>query len=119
MIEGAGYVMKGMAPTGEAAKKLQAESGIESHTIDSFLHKRETRKQVQRKSRRTKPKKKEFWVLDEASLANAQHFHDVMKAAREDNARVLFQGDIDQLGSVEWGKIFSLLIEHGMCSVEM
>lgn len=119
MIEGAGYVMKGMAPTGEAAKKLQAESGIESHTIDSFLHKRETRKQVQRKSRRTKPKKKEFWVLDEASLANAQHFHDVMKAAREDNARVLFQGDIDQLGSVEWGKIFSLLIEHGMSSVEM
>jgi len=119
MAEGAGYVVKGMAPTGEAAKKLQAESGIESHTIDSFLHKRESRKQNERKSKRVKPKKKEIWILDEASLANAQHFHDVMTAAREDKARVIFQGDIDQLGSVEWGKVFTLLIENGMSSSEM
>lgn len=118
MLEGAGFKVRGMAPTGEAAKKLEAESGIESSTIDSFLHKRETRINNP-KARRKESNKPEFWVLDEASLANAKHIHDVMKAADEDNARVLFQGDIDQLGSVEWGKVFKLLIDNGMKSAEM
>lgn len=113
MLEGAGYTVRGLAPTGEAARKLQEDSGIESTTIDSFIYREQQNASVKRGA------DKQFWVLDEASLANQQHFSDVMSLAKEQGARVLFQGDVDQLGSVEAGRGFELLVQHGMSHVEM
>lgn len=120
LAESAKYTVKGFAPTGSAAEKLFQDSGIKSQTIDSFvfqnqgsLNQNASGKGTRQESKQLKADK-EIWVIDEAGLANARHFIDMMMLARKSGARVVFQGDGAQLGAIEWGKLFKILQEHGM-----
>ena len=111
LAESARWKVRGFAPTGSAADKLFQESGIKSGTLDGFVYSRMNELQGKRSAT---PAKKELWIVDESGLANMKLLADFMTLARKSGAKVVFQGDTNQLGSVEWGKAFQLFQDHGM-----
>lgn len=104
------FKLVGLAQSGSATETLFNETGIESHTLDSFIF----RTQQNREAYGPRYAGKEIWLIDEASLANAGHFADLITEARRSGARIVFTGDTEQHESIEWGKIFYLLQAHGM-----
>jgi conjugative relaxase-like TrwC/TraI family protein len=58
--------------------------------------------------------KGEVWVVDETSMVGNRTMHELMSAAEQQNARVVFVGDTAQLGSVEAGRAFAQLQDAGM-----
>jgi ATP-dependent exoDNAse (exonuclease V) alpha subunit len=56
----------------------------------------------------------EAWIVDEASMLSARDSEALLSQAREAEARLILVGDVRQLGSVEAGRAFGQLQEHGM-----
>lgn len=105
-----GYKVEGFAPTGEAAKVLQKDTGIESNTIASLLMANQQEKNIQK----TVGKSNKIWVIDEASLVNLKDMADLVTDARKRGVRIVLSGDYKQLGSVDAGKPYHQMVEHGM-----
>jgi conjugative relaxase-like TrwC/TraI family protein len=99
-----GYLIKGFAPSAEAAKVLADEVGIETNTVASLLCNKS-------------PKiieSKQIWIIDEAGLLSAASAYDLLKRATAENARVILVGDTRQLSAVEAGNPFKSLQQAGM-----
>ena len=105
-----GMGIRGFAPSAEAAKVLQIESGIPSDTVASLLHSPPPLGGTQGH---------ELWVVDEASLLSARQCADLMGRADAAAARVIFVGDTRQLSSVEAGNPFKLLQKHGITTAHL
>ncbi len=140
-----GYVVRGMAPSAEAARTLQEEAGIESRTTAAFLSSLNIEQRAAanaaevivtaavdldgrdvRTIRTRLPAAasapdhgKELWVLDESSLAGQREVTALMTAADRSGARLLLVGDRLQLNAVESGKPFDLLLHHDIAHAEM
>lgn len=99
-----GYVIKGFAPSAEAAKVLGDEVGIFANTVASLLCSKPP----------NKIEAKQIWVVDEAGLLSASAAHDLLQRASDENARVLLVGDTRQLSAVEAGNPFKSLQAAGM-----
>jgi conjugative relaxase-like TrwC/TraI family protein len=143
--EEAGFSVRGMAPSAQAAMTLQSESGIESVTTARFLLD-EGRRAVEA----AKPEEvtvfgaidlkgreyrsltvelpvstkggygsKELWVMDEASLAGQREVTTLMEMANSAGARLILVGDRLQLNAVEAGKPFEMLQRAGIDGAEM
>lgn len=141
----AGYTVRGMAMSAQAAMTLQNETGIESVTNARFILD-EGRRAVEA----AKPEKievfgaidlkgneyrtwqvevprsmkapdgaKEIWVMDEASLAGQREMTKIMEMAQNAGARLILVGDKLQLNAVEAGKPFELLQRAGIHGAEM
>lgn len=115
LIERQGYTLKGFAPTGSAVATLQEDTGIPSRTIDSFLFDMENQYQAGK----LPDLSKEVWVVDEASLVAANNMASMMTFARRTGARMIMQGDKQQIGSIEWGKPFTLMQQEGIATAKM
>lgn len=102
--------IRGFAPSAEAAKVLETESGIPSDTVASLLHSPPP-------SQRTAGK--ELWIVDEASLLSARQCADLMRRAEAAGSRVILVGDTRQLSSVEAGNPFKLLQKHGITTAHL
>jgi len=110
LLEQNGFIVKGFAPTGKATTGLAVSAEIfESNysTIDSFLLKLKNCDPEKRKEMYVKGK--EVWVVDEAGMCGSRKFLDLMNAAREAEAKVVFIGDRKQFQSIEAGRMFSEL----------
>lgn len=59
---------------------------------------------------------REVWIVDEASMLSARDSEALFSQAREADARLILVGDVRQLGSVEAGRAFGQLQEHGMAT---
>jgi len=143
--EEAGYTVRGMAPSAQAAMTLQAESGIESVTTARFILD-EGRRAVEAakpqkievfgaidmqgseyrtwkvelpKSAKDPSATKEIWVMDEASLAGQREVSKLMEMADHAGARFILVGDRLQKNAVEAGKPFELLQKAGIVGAEM
>ena len=104
--ENEGYQVSGFAPTTRAAKQL-GESGIETETLQKFLH------------RRQEPTtSKQLFVLDESSLASTKQLHKFFDRL-EAKDKVLLVGDVRQHQAVEAGSPFEQLQKHGMKTAEL
>lgn len=143
--EDAGYTVRGMAMSAQAAMTLQNETGIESVTNARFILD-EGRRAVEA----AKPEKievfgaidmkgneyrtwtvevprsmkapdgtKEIWVMDEASLAGQREMTKIMEMAQNAGARLILVGDRLQLNAVEAGKPFEMLQRAGIHGAEM
>ena len=143
--EDAGYTVRGMAMSAQAAMTLQNETGIESVTNARFILD-EGRRAVES----AKPEKievfgaidmkgrdyriltvevprsmkgpdgaKEIWVMDEASLAGQRETTKIMEMAQSVGARLILVGDKLQLNAVEAGKPFEMLQRAGIQGAEM
>jgi len=64
-------------------------------------------------------KGKEVWVVDETSMMGSKEVKQLIDAAKQANARVIFTGDTKQLASVEAGQIFKDMQQKGMNTIEM
>lgn len=104
-------VVKGFAPSAEAAKNLAAEAKLtEAHTVASLLVK---------ETLPGRAKGNEIWIVDEAGLLSAKDAHELLKKAEVENARVLLVGDTRQLSSVGAGNPFKQLQEHGIKTAQL
>ncbi|MDJ0597911.1 MAG: MobF family relaxase [Crocosphaera sp.] len=104
-----GYLVKGFAPSAEAAKVLENEVGIETHTVARLLH----------SGQDSIPEPNQLWIIDEAGLLNAFAAYQLLKKAEQQQARVLFVGDTRQLSAVEAGNPFKSLQQAGMTTAYM
>jgi len=64
-------------------------------------------------------KGKEVWVVDETSMMGSKEVKQLLDAAKQADARVVFCGDIKQLRSVEAGQMFKDMQQKGMNTIEM
>lgn len=85
----------GAATGWDAAKKLEAESGIDSHSITSLIGKLD-RGQIKLTS-------KSVLLIDEAGMVGTPSMKALLDHAHAAKAKVLLQGDTLQLQSVERG----------------
>ncbi|MGH2416166.1 MAG: AAA family ATPase, partial [Microcystaceae cyanobacterium] len=105
-----GYLIKGFAPSAEAAKVLGVEVGIVADTVASLLHSKLTGK-VQSLH--------QIWIVDEAGLLSAKAAYELLHRATQENARVILVGDTRQLSAVEAGNPFKSLQAAGMTTAYM
>ncbi|MGK7913151.1 MAG: AAA family ATPase [Synechococcus sp.] len=102
--EGQDYVLRGFAPSAEAAKVLGEEAGISSSTVASLLF----------SPLSDRPNAKEVWVVDEAGLLSAKDARALLARAEQEGARLILVGDTRQLSAVEAGNPFKSLQQAGM-----
>jgi len=105
-----GYEVRGITPTGKAADVMSREAGIKTQTVDSFLA---SQSQTEIK------KGKEIWIIDEASMMGSKEVKQLLDAAKQADAKVVFCGDTKQLASVEAGQIFKDMQQKGMNTIKM
>ncbi len=101
--EGAGYEVRGLAPTTRAVKEL-SESGIETITLQRFTFS---------KRREDAEEGKRLYVLDESSLASTYHVKKFFERLTATD-RVLLVGDVRQHQAIEAGSPFEQLQKNGM-----
>lgn len=124
--------VKGICFTGKASEGLQADSGIESTTIHSFLNKLEKDSGVRQKTTegikqdwdlsKVKPEgkgKKQIWVVDEAGLVDNRMMNYLIEASIKADAKLVLTGDYQQLPPVGAGEPMKNLIDNGMATAYM
>lgn len=126
--------VKGICFTGKASEGLQADSGIESTTIHSFLNKLEkdsgidsgikqkTTEGIKQDWDLSKVKpagKKQIWVVDEAGLVDNRMMNYLIEASIKADAKLVLTGDYQQLPPVGAGEPMKNLIDNGMATAYM
>lgn len=106
--EGAGYEVRGFAPTTRAVKEL-SESGIETITLQRFTFS---------KRREDAAEGKRLYVLDESSLASTYHVKKFFERLTSTD-RVLLVGDVRQHQAIEAGSPFEQLQRNRMETVRL
>jgi ATP-dependent exoDNAse (exonuclease V) alpha subunit len=102
-----GFIVRGMAASGVAAKNLELETGIESKTIAMFqLKANDLLKQSIEKN--VVDRKPEIWIVDEASMVGQSSFKNIVSLSKQLDTRVVFLGDKSQLQAISAGKPFEL-----------
>ncbi len=99
-----GYVIRGLAPSAEAAHVLGESLGIETTTVAGLLV-ADTPDQSPQPT---------LWIVDEAGLLSMKDAHALLRRAALEQARVLLVGDTRQLSAVEAGNPFKSLQAGGM-----
>ena len=91
------HTFLGLSTTGKAALEIETASSVKSFTIDSFLllPKNEIENGV--------------FIIDESSMNSTLKLKDVFSYARKYNARIILQGDVKQLASINAGGMFEYL----------
>lgn len=102
-FEADGRRMIGVAIAWDAAKKLEAETGMESYSAASILDRL--------KSGKLQLGAKDVVVLDEAGMAGTATIAALQFACDKAGAKLVLQGDVLQLQPVEAGGAFRLAIE--------
>ena len=117
-----GYALRGMAPSGAAAKVLGRETGIEATTVALF-ESRERRLQHDLKLAAVHApeftRQKELWVVDESGMLSQTQLGRLQRLALNAGARVVFVGDTKQLQAVEAGKPYEMAQREGMQTARM
>jgi conjugative relaxase-like TrwC/TraI family protein len=89
-----------LAPSADASRGVLRSKGFaNADTLARFLQDKEFQEQA----------RGGFILLDEAPLAGFKDVDQLMKVAKEINARVILQGDRKQHGSVQRGNLFPVL----------
>ena len=108
-VDAQGYEVQGFAPTSRAARQLR-EAGIEAGTLQGFL--------TQPAQSDTIPERKQFYFVDESSLASTNQMREFL-ARLGTSDRVLLIGDTRQHQGVEAGRPFEQLQEAGMRTAQL
>ncbi|WP_458250615.1 MobF family relaxase [Geobacter anodireducens] len=104
-LEDRDVTVRGFGFQGKAAAELQASSGIQSQTIDSFLLSR---------PEAGEPGQRQLWIVDEASMVGSRQLGAMLERAEAANAQIVLVGDSKQLSAIAAGRLFADLQEHGL-----
>lgn len=99
----------GLATSTNAARVLQGEGLAEAHNIAQFLGKVEGSDELRHPVQVTD---RDVLVIDEASQVSTADLALVQEAARAAWARTVMTGDTQQLGAVDAGGMFRLLVQE-------
>jgi len=108
VLESEGYQVTGLAPTNTAAKDLREVGFADARTLHSFLY---SHKRAIEEGRQL-PKNPRVFIVDEAAMIDTQRTKELLQAAEQLNARVVFAGDERQLGSIEAGGMFGVFAKE-------
>lgn len=117
-----GYVVRGMAPTGAAAKVMVKETGIAAETVAMFqIKERQLQKDIEFAQQFAPAFKRrpEVWVVDESSFLAQRQMAQLHRLAEHAGAKVVYLGDTLQLQGVEAGKPFELAQKDGIATAYM
>ncbi|QCZ96602.1 conjugal transfer protein TraA [Stenotrophomonas sp. pho] len=95
-----GFELLGVCVSNAAAEKLEAESGMSSVSMAQMLHDLDKRKMQFRKT--------DVIVVDEAGMVDARNTHKLFSYAAKAGAKVIMQGDVEQLQPIGAGSGFQL-----------
>lgn len=110
-------IVKLVAPTGRAVKRMEEATGLEAKTIHRELEfKRSTDDKIICGRDETNPIDADLLIVDESSMIDIRLFTHLVKAIKL-GTKVIFVGDADQLPSVGPGNVFKDLIESGVIPV--
>lgn len=113
--EDSGYQILGLSNTASASNRMTEatttveSAGIESMTTAKFLN----------QAQKIKFNPNLLIVLDEASLTSNKEMHTLLAVTEKKGAKLVLVGDVKQMGAIEAGKPFYLLLGHGMKSACM
>lgn len=117
------WTVRGMAPTGAAAKVLGRETGIQTDTVSMFLIKeRQLQRDIEFVQANAAPdfkRKPELWLVDEASFLSQRQKAQIDNMAKKADAKVVYIGDKLQLQAVEAGKPFEMAQSNGLDTAYM
>lgn len=102
-FKASGYDIVGCASGWDAAKKLESECGVASHSIASLVSKLDKGKM--------KLSAKSLVLIDEAGMVGTPSLSALLRHAHEAKAKVICQGDVLQLQSVERGSPMRAMAE--------
>lgn len=103
-LEAEGYHVTGLAPTNTAAKDLREAGFQDARTLHSLLY---AHKKAIEAGRPPAPGPR-AWIVDEAAMIDTQRTKELLQAAQQLKARVVFAGDERQLASIEAGGLFGV-----------
>jgi ATP-dependent exoDNAse (exonuclease V) alpha subunit len=106
LAQAQGYVIRGVAPSAEAAHVLGESLGIETTTVAGLLVSQPL----------DEPPQPSLWIVDEAGLLSMKDAHAFLRRAALEQARVLLVGDTRQLSAVEAGNPLKSLQAGGMAT---
>lgn len=95
----AGYEVRGLAPSGKAAKNLQDGASVPSTTI--------ARAALDLEGREWEPT--QVYIVDEAGMVGTHDMNTLLTAAQRSGAKLLLVGDTKQLQSIQAGAPFRAL----------
>lgn len=101
----------GCAPTGKAAVRMAAASGLAAGTIHRTLHLTPGSDWVDRASLQA-----DYVIVDETTMVDTWLMSKLLYAL-DPSVRLILVGDVDQLPSVGPGRVFGDLIESGVLPV--
>jgi ATP-dependent exoDNAse (exonuclease V) alpha subunit len=122
MAQESGFTVRGMAPTGAAAKQLTLETGVSSETVSMFqIKERQLEKDIvfAKQYAPDFQRKPELWVVDESSFLSQRQKAQLDNMSHKAGAKVVYLGDVLQLQGVEAGKPFELAQKDGMTTAYM
>lgn len=109
LAEREGFELVGLAPSHSAVRALK-KSGIESKTVKRWMLNTDARARLTPFS---------VVVVDEAGLTGTATLRSVLERVEEAGARAVLIGDTHQYESVEAGRGFAQLQEHGMSTARL
>lgn len=115
IIQDKGHKIRALGEYNSTAQNLQHELGINAQTLTSFIY--QTEKELADNPNYSA--RGEVWILDEASQVNANNMADLLTLVRKTKSKLVLLGDKAQIGAVEWGKPFNLMLKNGMRYSEM
>jgi conjugative relaxase-like TrwC/TraI family protein len=115
IMQNAGYKLTLLGAYNSTAQNLEKELNMPAQTLSSFLY--QTQKEIEKNS--NYKARDSVLILDEASQVNANDMADLLTLVRKTGSRLVLVGDKAQIGAVEWGKPFNLMIKHGIKYSEM
>jgi ATP-dependent exoDNAse (exonuclease V) alpha subunit len=105
---GAGSVV-GLAPSAAAAAELAASLGINADTLAKWIH------QTSHDTASGEPwrlRAGQLVIVDEAAMASTAHLDALLAQASGAGAKIVLVGDHAQLGAIDAGGAFALLVEE-------
>ncbi len=111
LIEAKGYHLRGVTVASSAAHELQMKAHIKTDVFPIVYQ--------ELKHARRGSLAKTIIIVDEASMISSPQGHALIKLVERANARLVFVGDSAQLPTVNNGRLFGLVQEHGIETVVM
>jgi conjugative relaxase-like TrwC/TraI family protein len=105
--EGAGWKLRGFAPTTTAVAMLR-DGGIQAVTVAAAL----------KENLSVNNQTPELWIIDEAGLLSTRQARELLDRAEKVSAKVALVGDRQQHHAVEAGSPFALLIDRAAIATE-
>ncbi|PTB87838.1 hypothetical protein C9925_01290, partial [cyanobacterium G8-9] len=96
----------GLSFTGKASAGLEADSGIKSRTVDSFIMSEQNSGKKQEGGR--------IIVVDEATMVGSLKMKELFDIAERNGDRIIFIGDDKQFAAISAGSMFKDLLDHGI-----